>query len=185
MPPDGISTGTAQAQVVDGSGKPVSGVTVTFAVSYIYPGANYRTEEGMVQTYDSVHGNGEKARAKIRSGQIRLIGTLNQTAATTGADGFARVEYRTSHIGTDLPQVAKAVERITATLPNGSSTTIDVEVGYDGFVEVPTVAGGLRVVGATGKHVQPALGAFLQNLGDAVVQAKWPHPVTVTAASLR
>lgn len=181
-PPDGQATGSFSATVVDQNGKPVQGATVQFGVTFVRPVGNWRSAKGMRALYGS---NGAKAERLVNQGVIRVLGTLSGTSATTGSNGVASVTYRTSHIGSDHTQSQQAQEKITATLSNGATKSTVVNIGWTGLTSISTTSGGLRIVGATGKHVHPELDKFLKSLGKAVKDAQWPHPVTVTAASLR
>lgn len=179
--PNGGGNVTVSVTVTDQNGNPVPGVNVTFRVEAIRPsGAGWRTEDGVVARYGSA--SRAKARRRIQNGQIRLIGTLSRNNATTNAQGQAETLYTVSHIGGNQSQIAE--EHVTSTIPNGSSTSI-IQIGYDWMASIPTVNGGLRIVGATGTHIHRDLVQRLRDLGNAVAQANWPHPVTITAGNLR
>lgn len=185
MPPDGQAKGTLTTTVTDQNGRPVSGVRVSYSLSFVRPGGDWRSAAGMKRLYDGSNGDGNKAQQLVNSGVIRVMGSLSATSALTDGQGKARITYTTSHIASDYGQSGPGIERITSTLPNGSSSTTDVQVGWTGLSPVPTVAGGLRVIGARGTYVHPDLAGFLNQLGSAIKQANWPHPATLTAASLR
>ncbi len=110
---------------------------------------------------------------------------LSASFATTDNNGVASVVYRTSHIASDFSQKSRAREKIVVTLSNGKQGQLYLNIGWTGLQEINSVLGGLRVIGARGTRVHPELRNYLKSLGDAVKGANWPHPVTVTAASLR
>ena len=184
-PPDGTTEGDIAVIVTDGNGNPLPGERVRFDLTYVQPKEPWRTPSGLKRLYNQRKGNGAKAQLEAMNGTIRLIGTLSASSATSGRDGVATVVYRTSHIASDLSQKARGKERVTARLTNGSAFKIDLNIGWTGLREIQPVAQGLRVIGATGTYVNPKLQAWLQELGARIRQLKWPHPVTVTAASLR
>lgn len=184
LPPDGASTGTWPVKVVDSNGTAVPGVTVNFTVSFVRPNQDWRTRQGIVNLYSANNGNGAKAGQKVDNGQIRPLCTLNRSSVVTDASGIAEVEIRASHIGTDFAQTARAQEKVVASIPGGSIELL-IDIGYTGLVAVPTVANGLVISGARGTYVHSQIGDFLQKLGNAVVNANWPHPIVITAASLR
>ncbi len=137
--------------------------------------------------YRQNKGNYEKAEKLVINGDIRVLGTLSALSATTGSDGVASVTYQTSHIGSDFSQSSRACEKIVATLDNGKRMSLNLNIGWTGLKDIQSLSIGLRVrvAGAKGTRVHPDLYRFLKRLGDKVKKAKWPHPVTVTAASLR
>lgn len=184
-PPDGKAAGRLSVTVTDQNGRPVPGVRVRFQVKAGRPTGNWRTKNGMMSLYRSGGGSASKAGSLIDQGVIRLLGTLSNSSAVSNSQGIASVEYRTSHIGSDFSQSAMAREIVTATLPNGRTRSISIDIGWRGLQVISPVSGGLRVVGAKGKHVVPDLRSFLSSLGNRIKQAKWPHPLTVTAASLK
>ena len=184
-PPDGKSMGTIFATVIDQYGKAIPGQLVRFNLSYVRPSGNWRSADGMRSLYNQNNGSGDKAKRLVNQGVIRVLGTLSASSATTGSDGVASVIYQTSHIGSDFSQSSRACERIVATLDNGERKSLDLNIGWTGLKEIQSVSGGLRVVGARGTRVHPELYKILKILGDSVNMANWPHPVTVTAASLR
>lgn len=183
-PPDGKATGSIAATVTDQNGNPLPGKTVRFNLSYVRPGGNWRSAGGLKSLYNQNNGNGTKAESLVNQGVIRVIGTLSSSSATTDANGVASVTYRTSHIGSDFAQSSSAREKVVATLSNGSQRTLNLDIGWTGLQQIQSVSGGLRVVGARGTRVHPDSRKFLKNLGDAIKNAAWPHPATVTAASL-
>lgn len=185
LPPDGASTGLWPVKVVDQNNNPVSGVPVSFTVTYISPGQDWRTRQGIVNLYNSTNGNGVRAGQKVDNGEIRPLCTVNRSPINTDANGVAQVEIRASHIASDFAQTARGREKVTATIPGGSTTELLIDVGWTGLIPIVITAGGLIVDGATGRHVHPEIGEFLKNLGAAVVDAHWPHPIVVTAASLQ
>lgn len=182
LPPHESAKGTASFTVTDQNGRPVSGVRVKFKVSAIHPTGAWRTESGMAGKYPKRQQ--AKARRLIQRGAIRLLGTLNRTSATTNSQGTASVEYTASHIASTLSQNKKGHERITATLDNGTTKTMNVYIGHTGLVVGPTIPKGIRFIGAKGKYMQKELKSFLTQLGNGV-KKNWPHPVTITAASLK
>ncbi|MCY4558640.1 MAG: YARHG domain-containing protein [Chloroflexi bacterium] len=139
----------------------------------------------MKSLYNQNNRNGLKVERLVNQGVIRVLGTLSTSSATTGSDGVATVTYQTSHIASDFSQNNRAREKIVATLSNGKQRTLNLNIGWRGLQQIDNVPGGHRVIGARGTRVRPKLRKFLKTLGDAVKGAKWPHPVTVTAASLR
>jgi len=184
-PPTGETVGTLSLTVRNQSGNPVPGIRVQFSISYVNPGGSWRSAKGLNALYKSVKGDGAKAERLARQGIVKVIGSLSSKSVLTDRNGVASVRYRSSHIGSDFKQAKIAQERITATLPNGRSKSIVLKIGWTGLSKIQTVQGGLRIVGARGQAVQPDLKKYLANLGNAVKKAGWPHPVTVTAASLR
>lgn len=184
-PPDGQATGTLSVTVTDQNGRPVRGHRVRFSLTHVRPSGNWRSASGLKRIYNSRRGNGAKAENLVNRGVIRVIGTLSSSSAITNSNGVAQVTYRTSHIGTDFNQSSRAREKVTSTLQNGSSRSINLDIGWTGLKKIQTVSGGLRIIGATGQHVHPDLRSFLINLGNSVKNANWPHEITVTAASLR
>ncbi len=183
--PDGSTTGSIPVLVTDQYGTPMPGQQVRFNLSYVRPGGNWRSASGMKSLYNQNNGNGLKAERLVNQGVIRVLGTLSASSATTGSDGVATVTYRTSHIASDFSQNNRAREKIVATLSNGKQRTLNLNIGWRGLQQIDNDPGGLRIIGARGTRVHPKLRKFLKTLGDAVKGANWPHPVTVTAASLR
>ena len=184
-PPDGTTEGDISVLVTDGNGNPLPGEKVRFDLTYLQPKDPWRTPVGLKRLYNRHNGNGAKAEREARNGTIRLIGTLSASSATSGRDGVATVVYRTSHIASDLSQKARGKERVTARLASGSTFKLDLSIGWTRLRAIQPVPQGLRVVGATGTCVDPKLQAWLKKLGARIQQLGWPHPVTVTAASLR
>ncbi len=184
-PPDGRTTATISVTVTDQHENPMPGQRVRFNLSYVRPGGNWRSASGLKLLYNQNNGNGAKAERLVNQGVIRVLGTLNDSSATTGSDGVATVIYRTSHIASDFSQNSRAREKIVAILSNGKQRTLNLNIGWPRLQQISNVPGGLRVIGARGTRVHPKLREFLKNLGDDVKGANWPHPVTVTAASLR
>ena len=183
-PPDGKTTGTISVTVTKND-NPVSGERVDFHLSYVRPKGDWRSANGMKELYKQNKGDGAKAECLVNQGVIRVIGTLNATSAITGENGVASVTYQTSHIGSDFSQSSQAREKIVATLNNDKKSTLNLNIGWAGLQKIQSVSGGLRVLGARGEHVHPVLHKFLKRLGDTIKRAKWPHPLTITAASLR
>ena len=179
--PNGSGWVILPVTVTDQNGNPVQGVQVSFRVEAVRPsGTGWRSENGVVARYGSA--SRPKARARIKNGQIRLIGTLSRSTATTDKNGRAEVKYTASHIGGNQSQVGE--ERVIASI-DGSNVTFTIHLGYDWLEPIKTVSGGLRVQNATGKHAHKEIVRRLKQLGDAVAAAKWPQPVTVTAGTLR
>lgn len=185
LPADGVTQTKLDISVTDQNGNPLSGQTVRFVCSYVHPRGNWRTAPGMNRLYSQNNGDGNMAERLVESGVIRVLGTLSRDSATTNSRGVASIRYRTSHIGSNFSQAKIAQERVVATLENGKRRAVELDIGRTDFKEVPQVAGGLRVLGATGRHVDSRLFEFLKQLGDMVRASRWAHPVTVTAASLR
>ena len=184
MPPDGKTRSTWKTTVRDKHQNPVAGVSVQFTVNYIQPGGNWRSANGMKTLYNQNNGNGKKAENLVNQGVIRVVGSLSANSAVTDANGIAQVTYQTSHIASDFDQRVQARERLVASIGN-LTDSLDIDIGWTDLKTIQSVPGGLRVVGATGRRVHPDLHRFLKGMGDAVKAANWPHPVTVTAASLR
>lgn len=182
LPPHESATAAFSATVVDQAGNPVQGSIVSFAVSFVRPGGNWRSAGGMRALYGR---SGAKAERLVNQGVIRVLGTVSSLTASTDSNGVATVTYRSSHIGSDLSQRVQAQEKITATLSSGAKKESLINVGWTGLKQIAVTRGGLRVQGATGRHVIPDLNTFLKNLGKSVKDAGWPHPVTVTAAALK
>ncbi len=158
--------------------RPAPGISVDFSVAAIRPTNGWRDVNEVAKR---MRGNAKKFRNRVSTGRIRLLGTMAPATAVTDSNGVASSRYTVSNIGGN--QNKMALERIVMSSRAGVSRH-DIIIGYD-FVDVPTVKGGLRIVGATGRHCQTGLSEFLTNLGKAVAKAGWPQPVTITAASLR
>ena len=184
-PPDGTTEGAISITVTDDHGTPAPGQRVRFELTYVQPKGLWRTPAGLRELYDDTGGDGAKAEKLAKNGTIRLLGTLTPSIVTTDRDGVATATYRTSHIASDLSQQDRGKEKVTAQLDNGYTRSLRLKIGWTGLRRITDVAGGLRVIGATGTYVHPQLHKFLQNLGNQIVQRQWPHAVTVTAASLR
>ena len=183
-PPDGKTTLTCEVKVTDQNQEPVPGAIVQFTLNYNRPGGNWRSAGGMKKLYDKKKGNGNRAKDLVDKGVIRVIGSLSANSAKTDTNGIARVVYRTSHIASDFNQRERAREQVDVSVGNVRDS-LNINVGWTGLKKIQIVSGGLRVIGATGRYVHPGVHEFLKKLGAEVKNAKWPHPVTVTAASLR
>ena len=177
LQPNGIDWAEVAVNVKRGN-NPASGVPVEFSIEAVRPTNGWRNTNEVAQR---MKGNAAKFRKRVASGRIKLLGTMSPTVVRTDADGNAISRYTVSNIGGN--QTNMALERILMSSQAGT-TRFDVNIGYD-FVNVPKHPKGLRIVGANGRHCQSPLAKILKNLGKAVAEAKWPHPVTITAASLR
>ncbi len=175
--PDGNNWAEVSAVVKRGE-HPVPGISVDFSVSAIRPTNGWRDVNEVAKR---MRGNAKKFRNRVSTGRIKLLGIMSPTTAITDENGVVTSKYVVSNVGGNGNTMA--LERITLSSQAGVSRH-DILIGYD-LVDVPTVNGGLRIVGATGRHCQRSLSEFLDKLGQAVANAKWPQPVTVTAASLR
>lgn len=179
--PNGEGTVTWPVQVTDQNGRPVPGVTVTFSVSAVRPtGDNWRSADGVVARFGT--GSRARVRREIDAGTIRLLGTMRQANVVTNASGIAEGIYQVSHIGGNQSDLAR--EQVIASISSGQ-LSLNIDIGYDWLTEIPTVNAGLRIQGATGTHTHRDLADRMRALGEAVRDAGWPHPVTITAGTLR
>ena len=176
--PNGEAWLDISVRIAKGS-TPVSGMLVNFSVEPLRPKDGWRNVDELAQRMKT---NASEFRNRVASGRIRLVGTMSPRKAYTDSDGIAVSRYIVSNIGGNQNQIA--TERVVMSSAAGVDRH-EIAIGYD-FSSVPTVPRGLRIArGTTGRHCQKDLAAFLSNLGSKVAQGNWPHPVTVTAASLR
>jgi len=78
-PPDGNASGTISIRVVDEYQNPMPNQQVRFNISYIHPGGNWRTAEGLKKIYKARGGSektGNKAKNLVNQGVIRVLGTI-------------------------------------------------------------------------------------------------------------
>ena len=177
--PNGRGYAELSIQVKRGDGRPAPGVRVNFDVQPVRPLSYWRNVNQLAPKFRS---NAQKFRSRVSSGKIKLLGTLNRASAVTDSRGIASTTYSVSHIGGNQAQMAQ--ERVFARMGN-DSVSWNINIGFDDLVSIQSVRGGLRIVGATGKHIHRDLRQWLLGLGNAIKQANWPQPATITAGTLR
>jgi len=156
--PNGASWAEVGVQLTRG-GAPAPNIPVDFSVEAVRPTNGWRNVN---EVAGRMRGNAAEFRRRVGSGAIKLLGTMSPGRVNTDSNGIAKSRYIVSNIGGN--QGSMALERISMSSQAGV-TRHDINIGYD-FVDVPTVSGGLRIVGATGRHCQNGLSGFVQNLVD-------------------
>lgn len=182
--PDGISAVEIPFKVTNTqTGDPIPNAKITFSVEFIRPnGADTRTEQGIVDQYREASTK-EEIRRRIRSGEIKLIGTINTNEASTDAQGVAKVTYVASHIGGNQVEIGQ--EKVIATLEsNGQVVPCIINVGFDFLVPIPTIDKGVRIINSKGKHIHKDLAPLFEILGEEIKNSNWPVPMTISAGTL-
>lgn len=185
VPPDGESELVISFTVFDQENKPLPGAKVKFEVFAVRPADNaFRTEDGVVNQYRSEKTK-EKIRKEIRSGKIRLLGTMDKNEATSDESGQVVAVYKASHIGGNQDEIGQ--ERVVASLVYDKEVKVEmiVNLGCDYLVPIPTVDGGLRIINSAGIYIHKNVATLLKTVGEQIKNEKWKIPITISAGTFK